>query len=253
MYPVWTYSSLILLIPILLLTDFLRYKPVIILQGFTYAAAFLLLLVGSGVRSAQLALFSYSIAMAADVAYFSYIYSIVQLSYYQRVTSYVRGANLLGYAVGALLAQLLVSVANVSLYCLAFVTVISVSIGLITTFFLPMPKTSLFLKGTCAAQQANSGEDTPKAERRDVGMWARSVKAARRVEAMFRALILDCKRCYSSVALLFFCMWAATARCGFYLVTGYIQLLWVYMQPHNFTAYNGGVDAISTLSGKLGQ
>uniref|UniRef100_A0A8C4H323 Uncharacterized protein n=1 Tax=Dicentrarchus labrax TaxID=13489 RepID=A0A8C4H323_DICLA len=35
-YPVWTYSSLVLLIPVLLVTDFLRYKPVIILQGLTY-------------------------------------------------------------------------------------------------------------------------------------------------------------------------------------------------------------------------
>lgn len=87
----WSYSSLALLIPVLLVTDFLRYKPVIILQGLTYVTAFLLLLVGSGVHLVQLALFCYSIGMAADVAYFSYIYSVVLPSYYQRVTSYVRG------------------------------------------------------------------------------------------------------------------------------------------------------------------
>ncbi|KAK1896870.1 Thiamine transporter 1 [Dissostichus eleginoides] len=132
-YPVWTYSSLVFLIPVLLVTDFLRYKPVIILQGLSHITAFVLLLVGSGVRSAQLAFFSYSIAMAADVAYFSYIYSVVQPSHYQRVTSYVKAAILLGYSVGALL--------------------------------------------------------------------------------------------------------------------GYIQLLWVYMEPGNFTAFNGAVDGISTLSG----
>uniref|UniRef100_A0A3B4VGK3 Solute carrier family 19 member 3a n=1 Tax=Seriola dumerili TaxID=41447 RepID=A0A3B4VGK3_SERDU len=62
-------------------------------------------------------------------------------------------------------------------------------------------------------------------------------------------LILDCKTCYSSAALLFFCIWAATGRCGFYQVSGYVQLLWVYIQPQNATAYNGGVDAISTLTG----
>ncbi|KAI4828909.1 hypothetical protein KUCAC02_022980 [Chaenocephalus aceratus] len=102
-YPVWTYSTLVFLIPVLLVTDFLRYKPVIILQGLSHITAFVLLLVGSGVRSAQLAFFSYSIAMAADVAYFSYIYSVVQPSHYQRVTSYVKAAILLGYSVGALL------------------------------------------------------------------------------------------------------------------------------------------------------
>ncbi|KAF3690574.1 Thiamine transporter 1 [Channa argus] len=248
-YPVWTYSSLVLLVPVLLVTDFLRYKPVVILQGLTYVTAFLLLLVGSGVRSAQLALFSYSVATAADVAYFSYIYSVVQPSYYQRVTSYVRGANLLGYAVGALLAQLLVSLGGASLYFLALMTLISVSVGLITSFFMPMPKTSLFFKGTYSAQQRDSGEGTCDSESQELNIWAKSMTAVKYVKGMFRRLVLDCKACYSSVALLFFCIWAASARCGYYQVSGYIQLLWVDVQPHNFTAYNGGVDAISTLSG----
>uniref|UniRef100_A0A3Q1EF68 Solute carrier family 19 member 3 n=1 Tax=Acanthochromis polyacanthus TaxID=80966 RepID=A0A3Q1EF68_9TELE len=64
-----------------------------------------------------------------------------------------------------------------------------------------------------------------------------------------KTLILDCKKCYSSTMMLFFCIWAATGRCGFYQVSSYIQVLWVHIQPNNFTAYNGGVDAISTLSG----
>uniref|UniRef100_A0A7N9APS9 Thiamine transporter 2-like n=1 Tax=Mastacembelus armatus TaxID=205130 RepID=A0A7N9APS9_9TELE len=247
--PVWTYSSLILLIPVLLVTDLLRYKPVIILQGLTYVTTFLLILFGSGVGSAQLALFSYSIAMAADVAYISYIYSVVQPSYYQRVTSYVRGANLLGYAVGALLAQMLVSLGGVSLYCLAFITLISVSGALITSLFLPMPKSSLFFKGTHLAQERTSDEDADDSESQDFNIWVKSVRAAKHVERMFRRLILDCKECYSSVAVLFFCIWSATGTCGFYQIEGYVQLLWVYIQPHNFTAYNGGVAAISTLSG----
>lgn len=86
-YPEWTYSTLVVLVPVLLVTDFLRYKPVIIVQGLTYVCAFLLVLVSSSVHWVQLAFFSYSIAMAADVAYFSYIYSVVHPRYYQRVTS----------------------------------------------------------------------------------------------------------------------------------------------------------------------
>ncbi|XP_054458899.1 thiamine transporter 2-like [Anoplopoma fimbria] len=248
-YPVWTYSSLVLLIPVLLVTDFLRYKPVIILQGFSQLTAFLLVLVGSGVRSAQFAFFSYSIAVAADVACLSYIYSVVSPSFYQRVTGYVKGAVLLGYGLGALLGQLLVSLGGVSLYCLAIVTLVSVSIALITSFFLPMPETSLFHKGTCSAQQGSSGEDSHDSESQDFSTWMKSVMAARHVARMLRTLALDCKKCYSSIAVLFFCIWAATGRCGFYQVTGYVQLLWVYKQPHNFTAYNGAVDGISTLAG----
>uniref|UniRef100_A0A3B4ZBS8 Thiamine transporter 1-like n=1 Tax=Stegastes partitus TaxID=144197 RepID=A0A3B4ZBS8_9TELE len=246
--PVWTYSSLVLLVPVLLVTDFLRYKPVIVLQGLTYVTAFLLILVGSGVRSAQLAFFSYSIAMAADVAYFSYIYSVVPPSYYQRVTGYVRAAILLGYAAGASLAQLLVSLDGVSLYWLAFVTLISVSIALMTSFFLPMPKTGLFSNEEYSADQTKSCVDGTNSEA-DFSIWVKSVAAAKHVGRTFRTLTLDCKKCYSSAAVLFFCIWAATGRCGFYQVTSYVQVLWVHIQPNNFTAYNGGVDAISTLSG----
>jgi len=247
LYPVLTYSSLILLIPILLVTDFLRYKPVIVLQGFSQVAASLLILVGSGVPAAQWAFFSTSFAMAADVAYFSYIYSMVDPRLYQRVTSYVRGAMLLGYAVGALLGQLLVSFGGVSLYCLAVVTLTSVSIALITSLFLPMPEASLFIHGTYSAQQGSSVADMCDSEGRDFTTWAKSV---RHVKRMLWRLVLDCKTCYSSMAVLFFCIWSAMGRCGFYQVAGYVQLLWVHVQPHNFTAYNGGVDGLSTLSGK---
>ncbi|XP_035032889.1 thiamine transporter 1 [Hippoglossus stenolepis] len=243
-YPVWTYSSLVLLIPVLLVTDVLRYKPVIILQGLTYVTSFLLVLVGSGVRSAQLALFSYSVASAGDVAYFSYIYVVVPASRYQQVTSYVRGAVLLGYAVGGLLGQLLVSLGGVSLYCLAIVTLVSVSIGLITTFFLPMPKTSIYLNGTDSVRQSQPDEGA-----HDLRKRAKSVVAAEHVGRIFKNLLQDCKKCYSSAALLFFCIWMATGRCGFYQVSGYVQLLWVQIQPQNVTAYNGGVDAIGMLSG----
>ncbi|XP_062251605.1 thiamine transporter 1-like [Platichthys flesus] len=241
-YPVWTYSSLVLLIPVLLVTDVLRYKPVIILQGLTYVAAFLLVLVGSGVRSAQLALFSYSVASAGDVAYFSYIYVVVPTSRYQQVTSYVRGASLLGYAVGGFLGQLMVSLGGVSLYCLALVTLVSVSIGLITTFFLPMPKTSIFLDGTDSVPQCQPQEGAHD-------FCKRAKKAAEHVGRIVQNLLKDCKKCYSSAALLFFCIWTATGRCGFYQVSGYVQLLWVQIQPQNVTAYNGGVDAIGMFSG----
>lgn len=229
MYPVWTYSSLVLLIPIFLVTDFLRYKPVIILQGFTCVAAFLLILLGSGVHSAQLAFFCYSIAMAADVAYFSYIYSMVQPCYYQRVTSYVKGGILLGNTLGSLLGQLLVPVDRVPLDYLAFLTVLSVSVALVTSFFLPMPKTSLFLGGTYSATQGNSSGDTVDCESRSFHLCLKGMTAARHVGRLIRRLVSDCKKCYSSVAMLFLCIWAATGRCGFYQVIAYIQPFWEQM------------------------
>ena len=40
-YPVWTYSYLALLLPVFLLTDYVKYKPVIILQCLGYVSLLL--------------------------------------------------------------------------------------------------------------------------------------------------------------------------------------------------------------------
>ena len=52
-YPVWTYSYLILLVIVFLLTDLLRYKVVIIVEGLAYIATWCLLLWGKGVQMMQ--------------------------------------------------------------------------------------------------------------------------------------------------------------------------------------------------------
>ena len=53
----WTYSYLSVLIIVFLLTDFLRYKPIIVIEGFAYIATWCLLLFGSGVPLMQVSLF----------------------------------------------------------------------------------------------------------------------------------------------------------------------------------------------------
>ncbi|XP_062308229.1 thiamine transporter 1-like [Osmerus eperlanus] len=247
--PVWAYSSLLLLIPVFLLTDPLRYKPVIVLQALSNVLAVLLLLFCTGVSSAQGALFVYSLATAADVAYFSYIYTVVHPGRYQRVTSYARAAVLLGYAAGAALGQLLVSLWGVVLYWLAVTTLVSLCLALSVSFLLPMPGKSLFRRETLA--DGGPGDDGPREpEGRGVSWGGRAGRAGREAAAAVRRLWRDCRECYSSVAVRFFCVWVAAGRCGFYQVSSYVQLLWEAKQPRdNFTAYNGGVDAFATLSG----
>lgn len=52
-YPLWTYSYLVVLFPVFLLTDLLRYKVVIVLEGFAYVATWALLVWGKGVAVMQ--------------------------------------------------------------------------------------------------------------------------------------------------------------------------------------------------------
>ena len=76
-YPVWPYSYFGLLVPVFLLTDFLRYKPVIVFEGLSYIATWALLLWANGVQWMQVMEFSYGIATSTEVAYYTYIYSKV--------------------------------------------------------------------------------------------------------------------------------------------------------------------------------
>ena len=53
MYPVWTYSYLCVLVLVFLATDLLRYKAVIVVEGFAYVATWVTMLWGRGVGQMQ--------------------------------------------------------------------------------------------------------------------------------------------------------------------------------------------------------
>ncbi|KAK7893566.1 hypothetical protein WMY93_022718 [Mugilogobius chulae] len=143
-YPIWTYSYLFLLFPVFLATDFLCYKPVLILQASSLVGTYVMLLQTSSVWLLQLMEFLFGLASASEVAYYSYIYSVVEPSHYQRVTGYCRSVTLFGSAVGSLLGQLLFSLAQLKLYYLVVITLSSLVVAFVAPWFLPMPKRSLF-------------------------------------------------------------------------------------------------------------
>ena len=72
--PVGTYSYLCVLVPVFLLTDWLRYKPVVVRQGvnLVITTAFLLWLRSAAAMQAMECF--YCVVTATEVAYFSYIY-----------------------------------------------------------------------------------------------------------------------------------------------------------------------------------
>lgn len=143
-YPIWTYSYLVLLFPIFLATDYLCYKPVLILQATSLIVTHVMLLKAQGLLAMQLLEFFFGLATASDVAYFSYIYSVVEPAHYQRVTGYCRSITLFGLAAGSLIGQLLFSVAKIQLRHLVIISLTSASVAFVAPWFLPTAKKSLF-------------------------------------------------------------------------------------------------------------
>ncbi|XP_005395499.1 PREDICTED: thiamine transporter 2 [Chinchilla lanigera] len=268
--PVWTYSYLALLLPVFVLTDYVRYKPVIILQGVSFIVTWLLLLFGQGVRAMQAVEFVFGMVSATEVAYYAYIYSVVSPEHYQRVSGYCRSVTLVAYTAASALAQLLVSLANLSYFYLNVISLISVSVAFFFSLFLPMPKKSMFFHAQPSKEvppkppgkdaalgeaQEDHGADQQKSFRIPENLGD-SLMGSRKTGSMVLRIFVqwfqDLKECYSSKRLFYWSLWWAFSTAGFNQVLNYIQILWDYKAPsQDSSIYNGAVEAIATFGGAL--
>ncbi|KAF3706413.1 Thiamine transporter 1 [Channa argus] len=264
-YPVWTYSYLVLLSPIFLATDYLRYKPVLIIQATSMVVTYVMLLKAQGILAMQLLEFFFGLATASEVAYYSYIYSVVDPAHYQRVTSYCRSITLFGSATGSLIGQLLLSEAKVQLLNLVIITLASAAVAFVAPWFLPMPTRSLFFHSNTRAsdeRQPTRSSLVEKAEvleskvplkTQDVSTIPSSKdKGSRFFLEELWILLDDFKKCYRCRSLLAWSLWWALATCGYFQVINYAQALWEKVRPSKeFEIYNGYVETLSTLLGAL--
>ena len=76
-----TYATFALVLPVFLFTDYLRYKPIIVLEGISYIATWILLLWTKGVTAMQIMQITYGIAVSTEVSYYTYIYAKVMNNY----------------------------------------------------------------------------------------------------------------------------------------------------------------------------
>ncbi|XP_072020040.1 thiamine transporter 2-like isoform X1 [Amphiura filiformis] len=145
-YPIWTYSYMAALIPVFLFTDFLRYKPIIVLEGCAILATYALLLWAFSIRLMQLMQMFYALATASEIAYYSYIYAAVSPEHYKQVSSYTRTAVLMGNFIAGTLGQLLYSLSTSEdiLFTLHVLSMTSVAIATAISLFLPKAATSRY-------------------------------------------------------------------------------------------------------------
>ncbi|KAM4626700.1 reduced folate transporter [Discoglossus pictus] len=238
------------LVPVFLLTDFLRYTPVLVLQSLSHISVWLLLIFGSDVLAMQFMEFFYGITMAARVAYSSYIFSLVSPSNYQRAAGYSRSSVLMGVFASSVLGQLCISLAGVPFQTLNYISLGFMIFGLILTLFLQRPKRSLFFNKTFH-KQCNGVRDselqkmTPETKAKGpCPGWRDSV---------FMRMLLALKGTIHHPQLRLWSLWWIFNSAGYYLMLYYVQILWneIYPETDNRKIYNGGVDAASTLLGAI--
>lgn len=103
-----------------------------------------MLLFGRGVLTMQFMEFVYGFCTATEIAYYSYIYAVVDSQHYQKVAGYTRSAILMGKFIAAVLGQLLISFSVTDLYSLNFISLASVSLSLIAALALPPVQQSVY-------------------------------------------------------------------------------------------------------------
>ena len=229
-YPVSTYANLVALFLVFFITDFLRYKPVIIAEAVAYLATRVFLIWGTSVLSMQLMQVAYGVAMGAEVAYYSYIYAAVTVEHYQKVTSFTRAAILVGRMMAGILGQLLISLDLTGYLTLNYVSFASVIVALLFSLVLPGVPSSAHAFNT----------------RHEGHSWYRQLGL------QWKAYLIDFiqgfKNCYSRQLLLRWSVWWAVATCGELQVENYVQNLWDEIWPsHEHKIYNGGVTAMTHL------
>ncbi|XP_044892431.1 reduced folate transporter isoform X2 [Felis catus] len=254
--PVLSYSYLAVLVPVFLLTDYLRYKPVLVLQGLSYISVWLLLLLGDSVLHMQFMELFYSLTMAARIAYSSYVFSLVCPARYQRMAGYSRTAVLLGVFASSVLGQLLVTVGRVPFSTVNYVSLGFLTFSLVLALFLKRPKRSLFFNRAAPARHGASPSELDrmnpapsqpadaKPGRAPLGAW-RDWTLVRMFRELGDHLRLPQLRLWS--------LWWVFNSAAYYLIVYYVHILWNVVHPTTDTSsvYNGGADAASTLLGAI--
>nr|XP_055029449.1 solute carrier family 19 member 3b [Misgurnus anguillicaudatus] len=248
LFPIWTYSYLSLLCPVFLLTDFLRYKPIIITQGLFLIINYTILCFAQSLTAMTYLQFNFAMVTSTEVGYFSYIYSVIPPERYQQATGYVRSAMLIGYTFGATLGQLLISLADTSYFHVNTITLGLMGVAFLISLGLPMPQHGMFFKnGTGVSanplEEACEGKDLRKEAKGRCCAWGNFKRSGKQ---MWESL----RESYSSIKMLQWCLWWSLATAGYGQVFNYVQLMWDHIEPSSTSSvYNGGVEAVCTLVG----
>ncbi|CAG9536410.1 unnamed protein product [Cercopithifilaria johnstoni] len=259
-YPFWTYSYLLFLVPIFFLTDILRYKPIIVLEALSLCGTWALLLWGKTVWHMQIMQIIFGLSSAAEIAYYSYLYAVVNQKHYKLITSYIRAAALVGKFFAFGLAQFLISFQYGSYFLLNQISFGSVCIVLGIAIILPSipPKLSV-------NKIVEIDEDTPKRSHGSTdyenGLQnnERSFKEKEALNAnaanidhgaiiYFRTIWHHFKIFKRNKIVLKWSIWWALTSCGIFQVMNYVQTLWAVMQTYS-DAYNGITECANTLIG----
>ncbi|CAK1548680.1 unnamed protein product [Leptosia nina] len=254
-YPVGTYSYLGLLVIVFLFTDFLRFKPVIILSGLSGISVYAVLLWTTSLGWLQVSQVLYGIYMATEVAYLTYIYAKVDSSKYPRVSSYTRIAALTGRFLSGVSSQLLTYFGLMNYRDLNYITLTAQIFATFWAFWLPpVPYGIYFHRRSIASTNAIQNDAQAPIEKPIPHNIYDSQSFRSQVTEATVLIYRHARAAYSRPRVVAWSALYAVALALFVQAQTYMQLLWSKIQDESNApvAYNGAVEAVQTLLGAAG-
>ena len=195
------------------------------LEGAAYVGTWCLLLWADGVGAMQGMQFLYGVATSTEVAYYTYIYAKVPKDDYKMASSLTRGAILTGKFVSGLLGQVLDSTQALSYRDLNYVSLTSVGVAMVFSFFLPRVRTSIYFHKNAdygsTGERRSIDEESDKDSDKDSGDSSSSTKEGISAEQLkrpstakvFRTIIMEAKTIYSDSYVVKWSIWVAASTC----------------------------------------
>ncbi|XP_018916974.2 thiamine transporter 2 [Bemisia tabaci] len=263
-YPYGTYSCLAQVIVVFLVTDYLRYKPMIVLGSVAGCSLYALLLEHPPLWRIKISQLLFGLFSAAHVAYFSYMYARIEdKRLYQKVTGYARASLLVGKFLNGLVAQLCISYGILQYEQLLYLSIAGTVVTLlISLFFPPVKHSTYFHKKKFKTDQkvdydvirGNSDSRAPDdvQDAYDTGdnSHRESLTECTKNDSVTSHLWHDFKTAFSNPIVIKWASWLVFAKGCHFLVLTYNQILWqtVAKEQKTVPLMNGAVEAISTIT-----
>ncbi|KAL4707642.1 hypothetical protein ACJJTC_006992 [Scirpophaga incertulas] len=254
-YPVGTYSYLSQLVVVFLFTDFLRFKPVIILSGLSGIAVYAVLLWTRSLQWIQVSQYLYGVYMATEVAYLTYIYAKVDADKYPLVSSYTRIAALAGRFLSGMSAQLLTHYDVMNYRDLNYITFAAQVLATFWAIWLPPVRYGIYFHRRTSVTNDLKVDFSVPSDKTCIKPIQQEQRTIRQQLVEASSLIARHARlAYSRPKVLAWSALYAVALALFVQTQTYMQLLWKQIQENSkhTVAYNGFVEAAQTLLGAGG-
>ncbi|XP_050424032.1 thiamine transporter 2-like [Adelges cooleyi] len=239
------------------LTDYLRYKPVMVFNGIIGVLAYVNFIGSPDMVQLLIASNCLSLFLSVEITYFSYLYAqISNKNHYQLATGYAKAGCLSGACISGLVGQLIVFSGNGNYTALPYISLAAMAVALVWACFLPPVEYSNYF---------NLADDEPvitsKTALYDASItnYTESSSADkqehRRLAASpFKRIYHDFRVSYRDPAVLKWSIWYTLALAIFIEITLNINILFSYladMRGNRTPLLNGLVVSVATMCGAL--